>query len=67
MSGLDHRTYYEMLRDSMSVSLVKAVLNKELSESKESRLKASRNGGEVDAKQEADELSEFIDPIKFLR
>ncbi|KAK6533610.1 hypothetical protein TWF694_002547 [Orbilia ellipsospora] len=61
MSGFDHRTYYEMLRDSMSVALVKAVLNKDLAESKETRLKARGNGGEVDAKQESEELAEFIE------
>ncbi|KAF3910866.1 hypothetical protein ABW20_dc0106533 [Dactylellina cionopaga] len=61
MSGFDHRSYYEMLRDSMSVTLVKAVLNKELAESKESRLKASRNGGEVNARKEAEDLAEFVE------
>ncbi|KAK6363202.1 hypothetical protein TWF730_000646 [Orbilia blumenaviensis] len=61
MSGFDHRSYYEMLRDSMSVSLVRAVLNKELAESKETRLRASRNGGEVNAKKEAEDLAEFIE------
>ncbi|EPS42377.1 hypothetical protein H072_3600 [Dactylellina haptotyla CBS 200.50] len=61
MSGFDHRSYYEMLKDSMSVTLVKAVLNKELAESKETRLKVSRNGGELDAKEEAEELAEFIE------
>ncbi|KAK6350002.1 hypothetical protein TWF696_006254 [Orbilia brochopaga] len=61
MSGFDHRSYYEMLRDSMSVALVKAVLNKELAESKETRLMASRNGGELNAKQEAEELADFVE------
>ncbi|KAF3908409.1 hypothetical protein ABW21_db0201069 [Orbilia brochopaga] len=61
MSGFDHRSYYEMLRDSMSVALVKAVLNKELAESKETRLVASRNGGELNARQEAEELADFIE------
>ncbi|KAJ6261835.1 hypothetical protein Dda_2634 [Drechslerella dactyloides] len=61
MSGFDHRSYYEMLRDSMSVALVKAVLNKELAESKETRLMASRNGGELNAKHEAEELADFVE------
>ncbi|EWC45500.1 hypothetical protein DRE_05358 [Drechslerella stenobrocha 248] len=61
MSGFDQRSYYDMLKDSMSVALVKAVLNKELAESKETRLKATRNGGEVNARQETEELADFIE------
>src|SRR2546421_3801834 len=61
MSGLESRDNQEIFRDSLSVSLVRATLSKELVESKETRLMAAKNGGEVDASEAAAELAEFID------
>jgi len=60
MSGLETRSNYEIFEESLSGSLVKATLMKELRQSKATRKEIAKNGGEIDAQNEANELHDFI-------